>query len=200
MPPMPDSRVLILMRHAEAAHPGGLRDHDRPLSTHGWRDAVAAGQWIRAQVSAVEAVLCSTAARTRQTLQATGITAPVECVEFVDDLYGGGIDDIVEVISRAPGDARTLLVIGHAPGIPATAYELATTAQLSSRYSGSDGTATGQDARTGSEFASGGAEPAALQRLRYFSACAFAVLSSDGGWTEIADRGASLTDVHHPGD
>ena len=71
---------------------------------------------------------------------------------------------------------------------------------LSAVVTVSDGTATGQDARTGSEFASGGAEPAALQRLRYFSACAFAVLSSDGGWTEIADRGASLTDVHHPGD
>ena len=194
---MPDSRVLILMRHAEAAHPGGCRDHDRPLTTHGSRDAVAAGQWIRAQVSPVDAVLCSTATRTRQTLDASGITAPVE---YADELYGGGIDDIIQVIGRAPGDARTLLVIGHAPGIPATAYELATTAQLSSRYSGSDGTATGQDARTGSEFASGGAEPAALQRLRYFSACAFAVLSSDGGWTEIADRGASLTDVHHPGD
>ena len=93
------------------------------------------------------------------------------------------------MISRAPADARTLLVIGHAPGIPATAYELATTAQLSSNYSGG-----------GSESASTGDEQPAMQRLRHFSACAFAVLGTDGGWTEIADRGASLTDVHHPGD
>ena len=183
---MTDSRVLILMRHAEAGHAGGYRDHDRPLTTHGSRDAVAAGQWIRAQVSPVDAVLCSTATRTRQTLEASGITAPVE---YVGDLYGGGIDDIIEVISRAPADARTLLVIGHAPGIPATAYELATTAQLSSNYSGG-----------GSESASTGDEQPAMQRLRHFSACAFAVLGTDGGWTEIADRGASLTDVHHPGD
>ena len=194
---MSDSRVLILMRHAEAAHPGGLRDHDRPLSTHGWRDAVAAGQWIRAQVSAVEAVLCSTAARTRQTLQATGIAAPVE---FVDDLYGGGIDDIVEVISKAPAEARTLLVIGHAPGIAATAYELATTAKLSSSYSGSNGATAGDDGPIGGESASSGAESPALQRLRHFSACAFAVLSTDGDWAGIGERGADLTDVHHPGD
>ena len=194
---MSDSRVLILMRHAEAAHPGGFRDHDRPLSTHGSRDAVAAGQWIRARVSPVDTVLCSTATRTRQTLEASGIAAPVE---YVDDLYGGGIDDIVEVISRAPADARTLLVIGHAPGIPATAYELAATAQLPSSYSGSSGALSGQDARVGGESPSSGAESPALQRLRHFSACAFAVLSTDGGWTEIADRGASLTDVHHPGD
>ncbi len=183
---MQDSRVLILMRHAEAAHPGGYRDHDRPLTSHGARDAAAAGQWIRSQVSPVDAVLCSTATRTRQTLEATGIAAPVE---FVDELYGGGIDDIVEVIGRTPADARTLLVIGHAPGIPATAYELATTAQLSSTYSGG-----------GTEPASTGGEHPGLQRLRHFSACAFAVLSTEGGWTEIADRGASLTDVHHPGD
>ena len=194
---MSDSRVLILMRHAEAAHPGGYRDHDRPLTTHGARDAVAAGRWIRAQVSPVDAVLCSTAARTRQTLEAIGIAAPVE---YVDDLYGGGIDDIVEVIRRSPAAARTLLVIGHAPGIPATAHELATTAQLSSSYSGSNRAAAGEDGQAGGESASSGAESPALQRLRHFSACAFAVLSTDGGWTEIADRGASLTDVHHPGD
>lgn len=183
---MTDSRVLILMRHAEAGHAGGYRDHDRPLTTHGLRDASAAGQWIRTQVRPVDAVLCSTAARTRQTLEASGIAAPVE---YVDDLYGGGIDDIIEVISRAPADAGTLLVIGHAPGIPATAYELATTAQSSTTYAGD-----------GSEPASTGDEHPALRRLRHFSACAFAVLSAEGGWTEIADRGASLTDVHHPGD
>ena len=110
-------------------------------------------------------------------------------VEYVDDLYGGGIEDIIEVISRAPADARTLLVIGHAPGIPATAYELATTAQLSSTY-----------AVAGSESGSTDDENPAIQRLRHFSACAFAVLGTEGSWTEIADRGASLTDVHHPGD
>ena len=139
---MPDSRVLILMRHAEAAHPGGYRDHDRPLTSHGSRDATTAGQWIRAQLTPVDAVLCSTAARTRQTLQASGIAAPVE---YIDDLYGGGIDDIIEVISRAPGDARTLLVIGHAPGIPAAAYELATTAQESSNGGGSESASSGDE-------------------------------------------------------
>ena len=189
---MPDSRVLILMRHAEAAHPGGYRDHDRPLTTHGSRDAVAAGRWIRGRVSTVDAVLCSTAARTRQTLELTGITTPVE---LVDDLYGGGIDDIVEVICRAPASARTLLVIGHAPGIPATAYELATTARLSSNRPGA-----GEPPADHGDDAAAGVEPDALQRLRHFSAGAFAVLSTDGPWAQIGERGAELTEVHHPED
>jgi len=191
--------VLILMRHAEAAHPGGYRDHDRPLTTHGARDAEAAGRWIRSQVSPVEAVLCSTAMRTRQTLEAAGIDAPVE---FVDELYGGGIDDIVEVIGRTPPDARTLLVIGHAPGIPATAYELAISAQQSNpaETAGTADSAPDGPSERGDQPVASGAESPGLQRLRHFSACAFAVLRTGGGWAEIGERGAELTDVHHPGD
>ena len=41
----------------------------------------------------VDAVVCSTALRTRQTLAATGVGAPTR---FAEELYGGGIDDILD--------------------------------------------------------------------------------------------------------
>ena len=72
-------------------------------------------------------MLCSTAVRTRQTLTATRIDAPAT---FADELYGGGIDDILEQIAQLPDAAGTVLVVGHAPGIPATAAELVTIAAL----------------------------------------------------------------------
>ena len=66
---MANTRTLILLRHAAAGN--APRDHDRPLTDAGNRDAAAAGDWIRDNVGSVDAVLCSTAVRTRQTLAAT---------------------------------------------------------------------------------------------------------------------------------
>ena len=187
---MPDPGLLILMRHAAAANGGGYRDHDRPLTNQGTRDATAAGGWIRRTLPAVDAVLCSTAARTRETLLATGVQAPVE---FLDELYGGDIEAIVDAIADAPAAARTLLVIGHAPGIPAAAYDLATTARLA--RADADSYPTDPDRDPDDEPPS-----PVLQRLRHFSACALAVLTPDAPWTQIGERGAELTDVRHPSD
>ena len=84
----------------------------------------------RAGVGRIDLVLCSSALRARQTWQATALDAPVR---YLDELYGGGIEDIVEILAGTPADARTVLVLGHAPTIPATAHDLATIAHLARR-------------------------------------------------------------------
>lgn len=173
---MAASRTLILMRHAAAGHQGGHRDHDRQLTPGGTRDATAAGEWIRRSLPAVDAVLCSTAVRTRQTLAATGVIAPAG---FVDVLYGGGVDDILEQVAKLPESARTALLIGHAPGIPSTAYELVTAA---ARTSGDDEPA----------------ERPEWKDLRRFSAGSVAVLTTEASWSELAERGADLLTVRPP--
>ncbi len=71
-------RTLVLLRHAKSDYPGGVADHDRPLAPRGIREAGLAGDWLRAELPAIDAVLCSTATRTRQTLERTGIEAPVQ--------------------------------------------------------------------------------------------------------------------------
>jgi phosphohistidine phosphatase len=179
---MANPRTLILLRHATAGH--ASRDHDRPLTENGTRDAAAAGDWIREHAAPVDAVLCSTAVRTRQTLAATRIQAPTT---FADELYGGDVDDILGQVALLPESAQTVLVVGHAPGIPSVAYELATVADLAS-----DGP-SGSDADE--------AEPTPnpeLQSLRSFSACALAVLNTDATWIQLPERGAGLVTVRHP--
>ena len=120
-------RTLLLLRHAKSDYPGGVVDHERPLAPRGEREAGLAGDWLRANAPAVDAVLCSTATRTRQTLQRTRIDAPVE---FVDRLYdatpGAVIDEVNGVGSRFDADIATLLVIGHEPAMSAVALGLAT--------------------------------------------------------------------------
>lgn len=114
--------ILILLRHGKSGYPDGVRDHERPLAERGRREAALAGRWIADAGYTVDAVLCSTATRTRQTLERTGIDAPVT---YVDDIYGGHPDHILEAIRlHAPAEATTLLVVGHEPGMPATALTL----------------------------------------------------------------------------
>jgi phosphohistidine phosphatase len=174
------------MRHATAGQ-GGSTDHDRPLSDQGRREAADAGDWIRGNLPPVDAVLCSTAVRTRQTLSAAGVDAPAT---FVDELYGGGIDDILEQIATITDAAGTVLVVGHAPGIPATAAELVTIAALARADSESP------EADDPAAAADQDPEP---EGLRHFSAGALAVLTTEGSWAELSDRGADLTAVRHPG-
>ncbi|MEY1674081.1 histidine phosphatase family protein [Gordonia sp. ABKF26] len=119
---MSEARTLILMRHGKSGYPPATPDHDRPLAERGDRQAALAGRWMADEGLRVDAVLCSTSTRTRQTLARTGIDAPVT---YVEDIYGGAPEEIIESIRiHAPADAQTILVVGHEPGMPATALTL----------------------------------------------------------------------------
>lgn len=165
------ARTLVLMRHAAAG--GAARDHDRPLTPDGVRAATEAGRWLRANLPPVDLTICSTATRTRQTRSAADVAGDVR---YSDELYGGGVDDILAEVAGVASSVTTLLVVGHAPTIPSTAWELVTQARL----------------RSGEEPGPGGDE------LRHFDAGTFAVLSSQAGWTNLAEIGAALRTVRHP--
>ena len=70
----------------------------------------------------VDAVICSTAQRTRQTLDRTGIDV---ATVYTDDIYENTPEAILEAIrTYAPDNAKTLLIVGHFPGLPGTAFLL----------------------------------------------------------------------------
>ena len=115
-------RTLLLLRHAKSDYPDGVADHERPLAPRGIREAGLAGDWIRANVPAVDAVLCSTATRTRETLARTGIDADVR---YDDELYDTRPSAVVNLINGIGDDVETLLVIGHEPTMSSLAFALA---------------------------------------------------------------------------
>ncbi|ORB29385.1 SixA phosphatase family protein [Mycolicibacterium parafortuitum] len=164
-------RTLLLLRHAKSDYPDGVVDHDRPLSSRGIREGALAGEWIRATFGGVDAVLCSTATRTRQTLERTGITAPVQ---FVDRLYdataGILIEEINGVQARFDDEVSTLLVIGHEPVMSSVALGLA------------------------DEESSNSA--AAAQISQKYPTSSIAALRSSAPWDRWALRGAELTEFH----
>jgi phosphohistidine phosphatase len=166
-------RTLLLLRHAKSDYPEGVADHDRPLAPRGVREAGLAGDWLRAHAPAVDAVLCSTAARTRETLARTRIEAPVE---FSDRLYDATPDAIIEEINDVDSlfnhDVETLLVIGHEPAMSQVALGLAT-----------------ED----------GSNPTAAESISTkFPTSAIAVLRTGEPWDQLALDGAALVTFHVP--
>jgi phosphohistidine phosphatase len=107
---------LILLRHAKAvAADGAPDDRARALTERGRRDAKAAGDALREARAAADAVLVSSAARTRETaavaLQGLGLPEPT----FLDDLYLAE-PETIWAAAQAAGAAR-VLVVGHNPGL-----------------------------------------------------------------------------------
>jgi len=117
---------LLLLRHAKSdwTNPG-LSDIDRPLNARGRAAAPLMGAHMASHQLQPDRILCSVARRTRETLALLlpHLASDVD-IRITRDLYGEAEDDYIDTI-RAPGRAaRKLLVIGHNPGLQATALEL----------------------------------------------------------------------------
>ncbi|MDT7740723.1 MAG: phosphohistidine phosphatase [Mycobacterium sp.] len=114
-------RTLVLLRHAKSAYPDGVADHDRPLAPRGQREARLAGDWLRTNLPAIDAVLCSTATRARETLAHTGIEAPVR---YVDRLYDATAGTVIDEINGVSDGVAVLLVVAHEPTMTQVALGL----------------------------------------------------------------------------
>jgi len=114
--------TLLLQRHAKAEHVPGKDDIERELTAKGRRDAAAAGEWLTQQSIEVGLVLCSTAVRATQTWQAAASAgAQAEKVRYDDRLYDAGVGTLLDVVQEVEDTAGVVLLVGHAPGIPAFA-------------------------------------------------------------------------------
>jgi phosphohistidine phosphatase len=120
-----EDKVLILFRHAKAEDAPGKLDVDRELTGRGRRDARSAGRWLHGHELGPELVLCSTATRTRQTWdEAVEGGACGESVEYVEDVYSGGAQRVLEVLREQADEAQVVLVVGHNPTMAALASGL----------------------------------------------------------------------------
>ena len=159
-------RTLLLLRHAKAEYPDGVADHDRPLAPRGVREAGLAGDWIRANTAGVDAVLCSTATRTRQTLARTGLDVDAATVEYDDDLYDTTPGTVIRLVNAVDADVTTLLVVGHEPTMSALALGLA---------------------------APGHGDPAVAEEISAkFPTSSIAVLRTDRPWSRLEPGSATL--------
>ena len=121
---------LILIRHAKSGWDDpALDDHARPLNDRGRRDAPRTGHWLRDAGYVPEAILCSSALRTRQT--ADGLALGPEPV-ILDSLYHASPDRLLASLVKA--QAQSVAMIAHNPGIGDLAARLVTTAPDNARF------------------------------------------------------------------
>lgn len=103
------------------------------LSHSGQQQASSIGQKIQPLVTSSISVACSTAVRTRQTLDALNIDNIFD-VHYYESLYNGDLTDYLEVIAEASN--FPLLLIGHNPVISELATILRRPDDMTVDYSG----------------------------------------------------------------
>ena len=107
------TRRLILIRHAKAVEEDIGGDHARGLSERGQADAAALMAWLTANGLVADVALCSTAARTRQTLAWVAANVPTI---LSDKLYLATTAEMLAQIQATDDAMGTLLLLGHNPG------------------------------------------------------------------------------------
>jgi phosphohistidine phosphatase len=109
---------LILLRHAEAqpAPPGG-EDSVRHLSGRGEQEARAAGKWLKDHGKKPDRVLCSPSERTCATGSlALAALDKAPAMQTAEEIYNATPGELLALLDQH-GDANTVMLIGHNPGI-----------------------------------------------------------------------------------
>jgi phosphohistidine phosphatase len=114
---------LFLLRHAKSSwEDEDLPDHDRPLAPRGRKAAKRMAKHLRQEGISPSLVLCSSARRTRETLERVG---PDGEARIERELYGASASELLERLRRVPDDAESVMLIGHNPAVQELALELA---------------------------------------------------------------------------
>jgi len=119
-------RRLYLLRHAKSSwKEQGLADRDRPLAGRGRRATKTIRRYLKQRRIDPELVLCSTATRARQTLEGIEPALGRGSVRVEPELYGAGSAVLLARLQDVPAGVRSVMVIGHNPGLQDFALLLA---------------------------------------------------------------------------
>jgi len=109
---------LMLLRHAKSVWPSGVQDTERPLSDRGETAARVMGSYMAHHALFPDRVLCSPARRTRDTWSGVSAQWPaVTDAAFDGRLYGATRHGILSIVRGQDAALRSLLLIGHNPGL-----------------------------------------------------------------------------------
>jgi phosphohistidine phosphatase len=120
-------KTLYLLRHAKSSWDDPtVDDHDRRLSPRGGRAARLIATHLVVTGICPDVVLCSSARRARDTLEVLRESLDRDTnVDIEEELYGAGGDELLARIRRVEPAARSVMLIGHNPGLHDLAADLA---------------------------------------------------------------------------
>jgi phosphohistidine phosphatase len=109
---------LLLFRHAKTARESGGGDHDRPLTKRGEEDSRRIGRYLTDEQLLPDLAVASDSRRTRQTLDIALKAANQHPQTRLDRaVYLAEPHTLLDLIRRTPAEVRTLMMIGHNPGM-----------------------------------------------------------------------------------
>lgn len=112
-------KTLLLMRHAKSSwkHPE-LPDAERGLAKRGKKDAPRMGHLLKDKELVPQVILCSSAARARQTAEAVAQACGFKGqADFQESLYLAEPEGYITALHAVPDAVERVLVIGHNPGL-----------------------------------------------------------------------------------
>jgi phosphohistidine phosphatase len=175
---VPAGKQLFVLRHAKSSWDDPvLDDHERPLSGRGRKAVELLAVHVRAAGIAPSLILCSSARRTRETVEAV---LPDREVQVETELYDTGCDDLIARLQRIPTKHASVMLVGHNPALQMLVLKLA----------GANG--HGHDYRA--------PEPdSPLANIgRKFPTGALATLALDGAWAELGPGRAKVVEYVWP--
>ena len=127
--------TLWLLRHAKSSWADeGTPDHERPLNARGREGAARVGARLARREVSLDRVLCSSAQRTRETLEILVAQLPEPPPsETRRELYLASAGDLFSLLQDEPDTAENVMVIAHNPGIAQLAGLLARTGSAALR-------------------------------------------------------------------
>jgi phosphohistidine phosphatase len=119
-------RQLLLLRHAKSSwDDAAVPDRDRPLNTRGRQCAAVMRQAMHDLRLVPDVVLVSTARRTLETLEALEPWDETPLVDPLDSLYLANPMQMLAALHGVAETVRSVLLIGHNPGLHDLALSLA---------------------------------------------------------------------------
>jgi phosphohistidine phosphatase len=117
---------LHLLRHAKSSWKEDVEDRERALNRRGREAARQIGRHLAETVGTLDLILCSSALRTRETLDLVlGNFAETPRSVIENELYGASQEALVDRLRRLPEAAANVLLVGHNPGLHELAVALA---------------------------------------------------------------------------
>ncbi len=164
---MPANKTLIILRHGQAKNAGiSEHDHNRTLTMQGREEAQGVGENLAEHGFKPDFVLCSTATRTRETLaELQNSFSELLEVEYVTKIYNASDVELLAQIAKVTDDVRTLMVVGHNPGL----YQLSLI------------------------LAKEGDKQMHNKLQMQFPTCALVVINFEGNWQNILNSRSKLT-------
>lgn len=118
-------KLLYLLRHTKSSWDDpSIDDFERPLNKRGRKAAALLADYCHLQGIRPGAILCSPAKRTRQTLDPLLAALHDAPVTFDRRLYEAAPQTLLALIAELPLHCRSLLLVGHNPGLHRLALHL----------------------------------------------------------------------------